>query len=423
MSIAPGNTVSVTDFRGLIMAWAGTSEPTGWLFCRGQEVSRVTYAELYAIIGTTYGDGDGSTTFNLPDCQGRSILGAGQANRSYVESIATGNIDTALNAFLVPNARIYGNAKPVAIAAGAGQIFGVKTTEGDGAVDSSGWIGINGAAVPEIGTKVVISELGNASGVTGLKWVVELNAERTEFRVSNTEGGAAITTATTDASVYWVRVESDNTDGESATASITDSSNTAIDLGGNAMPEIGDKILITTEISTDLDRGSIYTVNGLNASSFTVGAASDNGSVRWINLGPEATQPQIARTYYGVYVDETHLGIAASLEDALNGDVLDINTQGTATITLTYTDTLTDHSEGDQGGHETNLISVSELPPHTHETLQSSGSSGSQKRIAQDSSASDDGYSLNDNLIGPTPTNEPQSVMQPYIILNYIIKF
>ena len=60
---------------GSVSSFAGTSEPTGWLFCYGQAISRTTYAALFAAIGTTYGSGDGSTTFNLPDLRGRVIAG------------------------------------------------------------------------------------------------------------------------------------------------------------------------------------------------------------------------------------------------------------------------------------------------------------------------------------------------------------
>lgn len=51
---------------GSVTAFAGTSAPTGWLKCDGSAISRTTYSELFNVIGTTYGAGDGSTTFNLP---------------------------------------------------------------------------------------------------------------------------------------------------------------------------------------------------------------------------------------------------------------------------------------------------------------------------------------------------------------------
>lgn len=60
---------------GAIMDYAGPAAPAGWLLCYGQALSRTTYAALFAVIGTTYGVGDGSTTFALPDLRGRATFG------------------------------------------------------------------------------------------------------------------------------------------------------------------------------------------------------------------------------------------------------------------------------------------------------------------------------------------------------------
>lgn len=60
---------------GMVIAWAGTSAPTGWLLCDGSAVSRTTYANLFALMGVTHGQGDGSTTFNLPDYRGQFLRG------------------------------------------------------------------------------------------------------------------------------------------------------------------------------------------------------------------------------------------------------------------------------------------------------------------------------------------------------------
>jgi microcystin-dependent protein len=59
---------------GALMPYAGSSAPTGWLLCYGQTVSRTTYADLFAVLGTTYGAGDGST-FGIPDLRGRAVFG------------------------------------------------------------------------------------------------------------------------------------------------------------------------------------------------------------------------------------------------------------------------------------------------------------------------------------------------------------
>ena len=73
--------VPASDFRtyimpaGSVIPYAGTSAPTGFLLCDGSAVSRSTYAALFAVIGTTYGSGDGSSTFALPDLRGRIVAG------------------------------------------------------------------------------------------------------------------------------------------------------------------------------------------------------------------------------------------------------------------------------------------------------------------------------------------------------------
>ena len=62
---------------GAVMMWTTTTAPTGWLECNGAAVSRTTYATLFALVGTTFGTGDGSTTFNLPQTQRQVIVGRG----------------------------------------------------------------------------------------------------------------------------------------------------------------------------------------------------------------------------------------------------------------------------------------------------------------------------------------------------------
>lgn len=60
---------------GTIVSYAGTTAPAGWAFCDGSQVSRTTYATLFTALGTTYGVGNGTTTFNIPDLRGRTIFG------------------------------------------------------------------------------------------------------------------------------------------------------------------------------------------------------------------------------------------------------------------------------------------------------------------------------------------------------------
>jgi len=62
---------------GAVEAFAGSSAPNGWLLCDGTAVSRTTYSSLFSVVSTTFGVGDGSTTFNVPDLRGRVPMGAG----------------------------------------------------------------------------------------------------------------------------------------------------------------------------------------------------------------------------------------------------------------------------------------------------------------------------------------------------------
>jgi len=85
---------NLTDIDGIptgtIVPWSSASVPTGFLECNGAAVSRSTYSALFAIIGTTYGAGDGSSTFLVPDIQDNAVVG-----RSGTKALAsTGGANT-----------------------------------------------------------------------------------------------------------------------------------------------------------------------------------------------------------------------------------------------------------------------------------------------------------------------------------------
>jgi len=69
---------NLTDIEGvntgIVLPWGDSTVPSGFLECDGSAVSRTTYATLFSVVGTTYGAGDGSTTFNLPDLEDRLII-------------------------------------------------------------------------------------------------------------------------------------------------------------------------------------------------------------------------------------------------------------------------------------------------------------------------------------------------------------
>ena len=90
---------------GAIKPWTKATAPAGYLLCDGSAVSRSTYAELFAVVSTTYGSGDGSTTFNVPQLQGKmpqgydgntyNLAGTGGAN---TVTVAVTNNQAATNA-------------------------------------------------------------------------------------------------------------------------------------------------------------------------------------------------------------------------------------------------------------------------------------------------------------------------------------
>jgi len=86
---------------GAVMDYAGQTAPTGWLLCYGQAVSRTTYAALYALLGGAFGNGDGTTTFNVPDLRGRVAagsdnMGGSAANRLTTAVFTSGSVFSAV---------------------------------------------------------------------------------------------------------------------------------------------------------------------------------------------------------------------------------------------------------------------------------------------------------------------------------------
>ncbi len=87
--------VDYPPLPGEIRMYGGAAAPAKWLLCNGAAVSRTTYDNLFAIISTTFGAGDGSTTFNLPDMQGRIPVGAGSGAGLTARTLAdTGGTET-----------------------------------------------------------------------------------------------------------------------------------------------------------------------------------------------------------------------------------------------------------------------------------------------------------------------------------------
>lgn len=99
---------------GMVEDYAGNAAPTGWFLCFGQAVSRTLYPELFTVIGTTFGSGDGVTTFNLPDLRGRVVAGL-----DGMGGVAAGRLT---NQTIHPNALLMGST-------GGLEFFGILQTD------------------------------------------------------------------------------------------------------------------------------------------------------------------------------------------------------------------------------------------------------------------------------------------------------
>ena len=118
---------------GVVQAFAGNTVPNGWLLCDGSAVSRTDYAALFAVIGTTYGTGDESTTFNLPNLIDKFVEGSATAGTT--KNAGLPNITGSINAIRSE----YGSTP-----SGGGALSWTQTSaySAQSGVSSSGGLGI-----------------------------------------------------------------------------------------------------------------------------------------------------------------------------------------------------------------------------------------------------------------------------------------
>jgi len=115
---------NLTGIEGIptatIVPWSSASVPTGFLECNGQTVSRSTYSALFAVIGTTYGAGDGSSTFLVPDLQDN--VAVGKSNNKALASTggantvtSTGNVAGSTANATLTTAQLASHSHPVPV--------------------------------------------------------------------------------------------------------------------------------------------------------------------------------------------------------------------------------------------------------------------------------------------------------------------
>lgn len=98
LKLLAGSTLYADAPIGAIQAFGGATAPSGWFICDGSAKSRTDFAELFAVIGTAFGAGDGSTTFNLPDLREAVPKGAGETGKTVGAHVKSGGL--ALGEFL-----------------------------------------------------------------------------------------------------------------------------------------------------------------------------------------------------------------------------------------------------------------------------------------------------------------------------------
>lgn len=126
---------------GSMMPYGKAEAPANWLVCDGSEVSRTTYAELFAVIGTSYGAGDGSTTFNLPNKKGKVSVGLDTSDTDFNTIGKTGGEKThTLTIEEIPKHRhnIYGSSVEKAAGTGGGYSLSYKDSVGDITTEAGG---------------------------------------------------------------------------------------------------------------------------------------------------------------------------------------------------------------------------------------------------------------------------------------------
>lgn len=136
---------------GTLLDFAGTASPAGFFLCDGSAVSRTTYVALFNNIGTTYGVGDGSTTFNLPDSRGRTHVGKdnmGGVAANRITAAGSGITGTTLGAsggtqtHTLTTSQLPSHShglltSPIALAGGGNQVHNGTTGGNNGITTSS----------------------------------------------------------------------------------------------------------------------------------------------------------------------------------------------------------------------------------------------------------------------------------------------
>lgn len=186
------NGKNIGDIPGTIKTWSSASTPNGYLVCDGTPISRITYSALFAKIGTTYGSGDGSTTFNLPDYRWTFLRGYGTNISVNGSGSASGNQATfTAHGF---------NRTGVKVRLSSGTLSGLS-------VSTDYWVIVVNANTLAFATSKANAIANTRISISGANSAVIVQYEDPDAasRASNTNGansGANVGSVQTDAILY-----------------------------------------------------------------------------------------------------------------------------------------------------------------------------------------------------------------------------
>jgi len=177
---------------GSIFMWGVASAPTGYLFCNGTAVSRTTYSALFALIATTFGVGDGSTTFNLPNFNGSMPIGVtASTSSSFTGTISGTTLTVASGSGIAINQVLSGTSATTITTTNivAGTKYQIVSTTG---TTTAQWVALGAADTPTAGQTFVATTAGSVG--TGTVYPVIASGTTITGFVSGTFGGAGVYT-------------------------------------------------------------------------------------------------------------------------------------------------------------------------------------------------------------------------------------